>query len=1232
MRAMFVIICGMISLAATALAELPEPITFTDAPATLVRQAWSLNGAWSLLPVNANVGQKALTQPQDFKESLVVQVPGYWDQDSGLANLLGPVDPKRWPLPDWDGAVWYGKRFKFNIAPKDRCFRLRFEGVSAQAEVFLNGVSLGSHQGGYTPFVLAIPANAIKTDAENFLAVKVTDMAVCAAQQPPAALPGVNSDRGGIWGSVTLISTGRIFITKVVPQTSAQELDLRLETQTNGPGNTPDGLRARVELKQRDTGAFLTEPWEETLAGSPPFSLKINKLNPELWTLDHPQLYALTLTLLAGGQASDAVTRSIGFRTVRVTEGKMFLNNRPVYLLGANVWLPLFERQDRALAGKYLGLLKAAGVNAVRFPYEPPAELWLEETDRLGMLAVVSPPLHGMMLKEEYCRNENFCRQAQAEMEETVSGLGHHPSVVIWSIGSELGAINSGHENKYALLHRLVEHLRKLDSWRPVLAEVESAQGTIALGDFQTVARMDGWYGDSSVCNLENLAKLARPNHAIGGAAPLLVTECVGAYLACDRDEFLPELPQRTAGWRAIGKDSVACAPGAYRAWLTREAAGMLRRMRGADSRLAGQFLQTADFYLWDLRDCAKVRPRQPGYDALRQAYAPVAVVFDNEMRHLLIRPGSFVRLHVCNDGVGGEPLANCTARVLVNNASGSQVAASMAGWKVPPIPTGDHAALEIPVPLPADLPKGTYMLVGEVYQGNLTIATTEAEFVIAPSVWAKAALPAGLSVAWYGQDRRMSAALSALGISAGSPEAGVPVFQQVALVDEGYLTHAKRSELERLRQWVQTGGSAVVYSNGDVHPYAWLSQEFAWETLESFNIPFTEMLAVPGEGVFNGLERSDLRAWNNANNLVACAAMSPSYAPAVRILAAAYRWNQTETWPVLSLVQHGQGQVYATTMDFLARSQTDPVALRFLANLLAEAVRPRDTPPQVNAQLPLYRFQPGTPADRAFIGAGWSDQQRAWPIHYRQTEAASATLNLPLVANATAIVELAYAWHDPAPVTVRAGTQAVGALTKERNRVRLTLPPSSEAVPQCQLVFESPQPGLQLAGVSLWAEVDRTSMATVLKELQKTLRVRPGVNLCAQWMGTHARGGLILGEIGPENLIDGLASDYGADFGLAEAALGDPLIVEFAEPMRLDQVNVLLWDEPGKVYRFTVEGQTADGAWVKLADHASQDQHGWVEDKFPATLCQALRVVGMASPGASAIHIIEVQAFGPGK
>ena len=125
-----------------------------------------LNGLWEYAISAANA-----PPPSAFAGAILVPFP-LESKLSGVQRLLRPTE-----------ALWYRRTFEAEPRPSERQF-LRFEAVDYTAEVWLNGVPLGYHTGGFTPFsfevteamkAAAAAAGALAAGGVHTLLVRVLD-------------------------------------------------------------------------------------------------------------------------------------------------------------------------------------------------------------------------------------------------------------------------------------------------------------------------------------------------------------------------------------------------------------------------------------------------------------------------------------------------------------------------------------------------------------------------------------------------------------------------------------------------------------------------------------------------------------------------------------------------------------------------------------------------------------------------------------------------------------------------------------------------------------------------------------------------------------------------------------------------------------------------------------------------------------------------------------------------
>ena len=152
------------------------------------------------------------------------------------------------------------------------------------------------------------------------------------------------------------------------------------------------------------------------------------------WSPEAPNLYAAVIELIAEGAAVDAVERVVGFRRFEAREGRLFLNGRPFFMMGAldQDWHP--EEGRRPPSAEFLeqrfANAKAMGLNTLRVPRQDSRILVFRSrrsprADRLARHAVRGVP-RGL-----------DARGVARSVLKSVVAHGSHPSIAIWTLFNE---------------------------------------------------------------------------------------------------------------------------------------------------------------------------------------------------------------------------------------------------------------------------------------------------------------------------------------------------------------------------------------------------------------------------------------------------------------------------------------------------------------------------------------------------------------------------------------------------------------------------------------------------------------------------------------------------------------------------------------------------------------------------------------------------------------------------
>ena len=400
------------------LPEYPRP--------TLVRPEWrNLNGLWdyAILPADA-------PQPERFDGKILVPYP----VESSLSGVQRRLTENE--------VLWYERRFTVPAGWRQGALLLHFGAVDWEADIYLNGIRVGGHKGGYTAFSIDIAPYL--TRGEQTLAVRVTDPTDRGTQprgkQVTEARTIWYTPVTGIWQTVWLepVPESRIAALRTTPDIDTKSLTVEAVTVGVRPGDI-------VGVTLRDNGR--TVATARAAAGEP---LRLTLSDMKLWTPDTPVLYDLEATLLRGGKPVDRVGSYAAMRknsTVRGKEGflRLQLNDRECFQFGPldQGWWPdgLYTAPtDEALVYDIVKT-KELGFNMIRKHVKVEPERWYWHCDRLGILVWQDMPNGGP--SPEWQNNRYFNdaeaertarseEQFRREWKEIIDQLYNHPSVVMW--------------------------------------------------------------------------------------------------------------------------------------------------------------------------------------------------------------------------------------------------------------------------------------------------------------------------------------------------------------------------------------------------------------------------------------------------------------------------------------------------------------------------------------------------------------------------------------------------------------------------------------------------------------------------------------------------------------------------------------------------------------------------------------------------------------------------------
>ena len=363
--------------------------------------------AGTVLDAKVDENWQAVTLPHDWKSSLP-----YVDRPDLL--MSGSKE---------EGIGYYRKAFEWTeeYQENQRSF-LHFDGLMRMADVWLNGCYLGQHISGYSAFELDI-TDFLKyqNEGENVLLVRL---------DTTTGSEGWWYEGAGIYRDVWLIQRPKLQINSKDSYLSTIDITehqatIAYQMRINNQEAIHQDCTVSLFFNSQEvaTNTMSLASFEDSVIKG-----EFTWFNPELWSVYHPFLYDVKITLSIGEQLLDCVVFRYGIRMIEYLQDGFYLNHERLELRG------ICEHQDFGGIGVALSKdilryklerMKAMGVNAYRSAHHFASHDLLDLCDELGIIVM----------------NENRILETSEwrvqDLVQEICQTRNHPCLCFWSLCNE---------------------------------------------------------------------------------------------------------------------------------------------------------------------------------------------------------------------------------------------------------------------------------------------------------------------------------------------------------------------------------------------------------------------------------------------------------------------------------------------------------------------------------------------------------------------------------------------------------------------------------------------------------------------------------------------------------------------------------------------------------------------------------------------------------------------------
>ncbi len=464
----------------------------TNLPVSVIKQ-WVLSTGNNFIKDPAkknshpdgNLGDGVAYVQPDFDDSAWQQInlPHDW-AISGPFTHSGGGGMGRLPTA---GVGWYRKKLEIPAADADKKTFLDVDGAMSYAVVWLNGQFVGGW-----PFCEA----SWRLDLTPFAKPGGKNELVIQLDNPP------NSSRwypgAGIYRNVWLVKTSPVHVGQwgtqlTTPDVSSERATVNLKVTVDNDSKQAAKVSVATEIFALDpdgkkSGAAVAkiEPAELEISSgqSSVAEGSATVANPKLWgppPTQKPNRYVAVTSVSQDGKVVDEYETPFGIRSLKFDPNAgVFVNGEHIELKGVcdhHDLGALGAAFNTRAAQRQLEMLQEMGCNALRMSHNPPAPELLELADKMGFLVMDESFDVWVRQKTPLDFHLIFPDWHEQDLRAHLRCDRNHPSVVMWSIGNEVGE-QFTFTNGAVVAKQLCDIVHEEDSTRPTTTAMNWAQPT----------------------------------------------------------------------------------------------------------------------------------------------------------------------------------------------------------------------------------------------------------------------------------------------------------------------------------------------------------------------------------------------------------------------------------------------------------------------------------------------------------------------------------------------------------------------------------------------------------------------------------------------------------------------------------------------------------------------------------------------------------------------------------
>ncbi len=465
---------------------------------TLTRRRISMDGMWKFHLDERSVGEN---------EGWIDGIPGeeMIPVPASFQDFYTEKD-----IREYTGDFWYETDFFVPGEWEGREILLRFGAATHRASVYVNGILITEHEGGFLPFSAKV-TTVVRYDSYNKVVVKVNNELNCTNLPcgETITLPNGKKMSKPYFDFFNYAGLQRSVYLLALPGESIVDFDLDYAIH---------GKNAEVSYQIRTNGEHavqlaLFDAKGHCVAQKDGKEGVLYVENARLWQVRNAYLYRLRIRIMDGEELIDEYEQEIGIRTVKVEGTDILINGEPVYLKGFG------KHEDSDIVGRGFSigimkrdfeLMKWIGANSFRTSHYPYSEEIYQMADREGFLVIDEVPAVGMFQslmnfmeastgkQTAFFKKETTPVLLKAHLraiEEMIARDKNHPSVVAWSLLNEPETTNEAAVPYFKEVFDLANKLDMQKRPRTFALIMNSLPDTCKCYQFSDIIALNRYYG-----------------------------------------------------------------------------------------------------------------------------------------------------------------------------------------------------------------------------------------------------------------------------------------------------------------------------------------------------------------------------------------------------------------------------------------------------------------------------------------------------------------------------------------------------------------------------------------------------------------------------------------------------------------------------------------------------------------------------------------------------------------